>query len=132
MLDNTITLPVDVLGNSTLVNEVYNRFDEMPNRSQYIGADHTLSLRNQINFYRTLPKKSGNFLGVGKSEAKVTQDYVVPGADATTSVTAPGIVDVSCSMPVGMSSAQIMHLRQRAIAILDHAIAVRLTESLEY
>lgn len=131
MLDNTITLPVDVAGNGTLVNQVYTRDEEYLNRAVYTGASNTLSLRDLLSTYRTKPKKSGNFNGVGKAEFKFTQDYAVPGVDLTTTIVAPALIDVSTSFPVGITVANCMEMRQRAIAFLDHAIAVALTEQLQ-
>lgn len=131
MLDNTITLAVDVEGNGTLVNQVYTRDEEYLNRAVYTGADNTLSLRNTLSTYRTKPKKSGNFNGVGKAEAKFTQDCVVPGVDLSTTLVGTAIVDISTSFPVGMAAELAMELRNRAIAWLDNAIAIRSTEKLE-
>jgi len=131
MLDNTITLPVDVAGNGTFVDKVYTRDEEYLNRAVYTGPGHTLSLRNTLSTYRTKPKKSGNFNGVGKAEFKFTQDYVVPGVDLSTSLVAATLIDVSTSFPVGISAANAMDMRQRAIAFLDHQIAIALTEQLQ-
>lgn len=131
MLDNTITLQVDVAGNGTLVAQEYKRDEEYLNRAVYIGGTHTLSLRNTLTTYRTKPKKSGNFNGVGKAEFKFTQDVVIPGVDLSTSLVAGALIDVSTSFPVGMTAAVAMEIRQRAIAFLDNEIAVRLTEKLE-
>lgn len=132
MLDNTITLPVDQLANDVLVDESFTRFDEFQNRAVYVGPGHSLSKRNTLTTYRTLPKKSGNFNGVGKSAAKFTQDFEVPGVDLSTTVIGSGIVDISTSFAVGMTDAECMGMRQRAIAFLDHAIATRAQEGLEY
>jgi len=43
----------------------------------------------------------------------------VTGVDGTTTVTAPIIVEVSFSVPVGATAAQTMLHRQRALALLD-------------
>lgn len=132
MLDNTITLPVDVLGNGTLVNKVFTRYDEFPNRSVYVGPTNTMSLKDTLSIYRTAPKISGNSLGVAKSAAKFTQDFVVPGKDTTTTVTAPALGEFSFNIPVGVTVAQTLEFRQRMIALLDHAIAARMVDGLEY
>lgn len=131
MLDNQITLHVDKLSNDTLVDEVYTRFEEYANRSIYIGEDHSLSTRNLCAVTRAFPTISGNFKGVAKTALKFTQDIEVAGVDTTTSNSAPMIGAVNFSIPVGATSAQTMHLRQRIIAGLDHAIATRLVDKQE-
>lgn len=119
MQADNLTLSVDALNNSSPANEVYTRFEELPNRSTYIGADHAPELRNQLALYRTFATKSGNFKGVSKSAVKFTQDLEVPGVDSSTTLTAPAILEVSFSVPVGAEVADILHLRQRVIALLD-------------
>lgn len=133
MLDNTITLAVDVLNNGTTVNKVFSRHDDtLPNRSKYISDSHTLASRDILDFYRTPPKKSGNFNGVAKTGFKFTTDYVVAGADASTDVIAPQIAEVSFSLPIGFTTAQLVVLRQRIIALLDNdALMKRLNEQQE-
>jgi hypothetical protein len=131
MLDNTITLAVDQAGNDTIVSELYTRFEEQLNRSVYIGDDHSLSTRNQMAVTRSSATVSGNFRGVAKSAIKFTQDITVPGVDVTTSNSAPMIGSSNFSIPVGATSAQVMLLRQRMIAGIDHAFAARLTERQE-
>lgn len=132
MLANTITLAVDVAGNGTLVNQVYTRDDEFPNRALYVGVDNTASLRNTITTYRTKPKKSGNFPGVTKAEVKFTQDAVVPGVDLSTSFAGANIVDASTSFTVGITPALAMELRQRLIAWFDNEVAIATTENGAY
>lgn len=132
MLANQITLAVDVLNNETLVNHAFTRFEEYQNRSLYKGPTHTLISRDVLGFYRTMPTKSGNFNGVAKSSFKLTMDMEVPGVDSTTSLTAPGIIEVSQSLPIGCTPAAAMLLRQRAIALLDDdTIMVANSEGLE-
>lgn len=131
MLDNTITLPVDPLNNDTIVNETYTRYEEAANRSTYIGDDHTLGKRNMMTVTRSFPTVSGNFKGVAKSAVKLTQDIEVDGVDATVKNNSPMIASANFSLPVGCTSAEAMLIRQRLIAAIDHAIAIRLTEKLE-
>lgn len=119
MQDNTLTLPVDAANNATVVNEVYRRFSESDGRSLYIGTDHTDGERNTLTLLRTLPKANGNFKGVGKATFKFTQDIHVPSGTQDVDVLAPAIVEVSFSLPVGATPAIAMHLRQRALAMLD-------------
>jgi len=134
MQDNSITLAVDVDndgGTTAAVTLVFNRYEEYQNRSVYIATDHTLASRNQLGLYRTFPKVSGNFNGVAKSAIKLTQDYSVPGADATTTRVAPGLVDIGFSFPVGLTPAQTLELRMRAVALLlDDTVMIPLTDQL--
>lgn len=129
MLDNTITLPVDVASNNTFVNQVFSRDEEYVNRSVYTGPSHTLVARQTLGFYRTPVKKSGTSLGTAKAAFKLTEDITVLNSLGANTVS-PAIVDVFTSFPVGISAAKAMELRQRAIAVLDHAVAAVLTEKL--
>jgi hypothetical protein len=134
MLDNVITLSVDLDndgGTTAAVDSIFSRFDEYQNRSEYIHEDHTLALRDKLGFYRTLPKQSGNFKGTAKSAIKFTRDQAVAGVDSTTTIVAPGIVDIGFSFPIGMTAAQMLELRMRAVALLlDDNIMVPLTGQL--
>lgn len=119
MQADQITLSVDAGNTGSPADETFSRRDEFQNRSVYIGSDHLPEARNELTLYRTYPTKSGNFKGTLKSAMKFTQDIEVPGEDSNTSLTAPMIVEVSFSLPVGVTSALATHARQRAIAALD-------------
>lgn len=129
MLNDQITLSVDEENDGVgPVNHVYTRFEETQNRSKYIHTNHTLSAKDTLSFYRTLPKPSGNFRGVAKTAAKFSKDYSVTGADGST-IVAPVIVEISISMPVGISAANAMIARQKALSLLDlDAVMVPLME----
>lgn len=132
MLDNTITLAVDHDRDATPTNEAFTRFEENLNRSLYVGADHSVEERNTMTVTRSLPTVSGNFRGVKKTTLKFTQDYDVAGVDATTTLVAPIIANISFSIPVGATAAAAMHIRERLRAALDDQdLMTRLTESLE-
>lgn len=131
MLDNSISLSVDVLNNGTTVPRVYTRFDEYQNRTIYKGPSHTLSQRDTLGFYRTPVKNNGTDFGTAKSAVKLTQDIQVPGKIAATTVTKPIIGDASFSIPVGATAAQTLEFRQRLIAVIDHALAAQLVDQLE-
>lgn len=131
MLNNAITLAVDVAGNNTIVNQVISRHEESANRTRYIFDSHSLTGRDVVDFYRTQPTKSGNFRGVAKSAAKITTDISVAGVDASTTLVSPLIGEISFSLPIGFTAAQVMLLRQRMIAILDNQLVVALNERLE-
>lgn len=130
MLDNIITLPVDVLSTGTTTPRVYKRMEEFTSRTIYKGPAHTLSSRDTMGFYRSPVNTSGKFLGVAKSAIKFTQDISVLGSDGV-SLIKPMIGDIAFSIPVGTTPAQTLEFRQRMIAIIDHAIATLLVNELE-
>ncbi len=118
MLPNTITLAVDLLNNGTTTDELFSRLEELVNRSTYRGPNHSTSARNIMQFYRTLAKRSGNFLGASKVAVKFTEDQTVLGADGN-SIVSPLIAELNVSIPVGTTAAKCKALRQRLIASLD-------------
>lgn len=120
MQPNEITLSVDEENDGVgPVNHVFTRFDEYQNRAVYVSSTHTPATKDTLSLYRTLPKSSGNFRGTTKSASKFAQDIVVTGVDGVSQLTAPIIVEVSLSLPVGATPAQAKIARQRAVALLD-------------
>lgn len=119
MLDNVITLPVDVANDTTLVETDFSRFDEYNSRTVYISENHLPDSRDLLTFYRTFPKPAGTFKGVRKTAVKFTQDTEVENSVGET-IAAPSIVEVSFSLPVGVTAAKATELRQRVIALLDN------------
>lgn len=119
MQNDTITLSVDVTNSGSPTSEPYTRHEELANRSTYIGADHTLADRNTLQFYRTPPRRNGEFLGAAKTSLKFTQDTSVANASGDGNIVAPLIMEVQISAPVGVTEADLVHLRQRVLAVLD-------------
>lgn len=121
MLSDSITLVIDDDhdGGTAPVELVYSRADYVSGRSMYISGDHSPSRHDTLKFFRTLPKPSGNFPGVEKSAAKFSKTFEVVGVDQSTTLLAPAIVEVSWSLPVGLTEAQQLALRQRVIALLN-------------
>jgi len=119
MQPNQIVLPVDELNNGTPVNETLTRFEEYLNRSVYVSNTHTVASRDTLTFYRTFPKANGNFKGVSKISFKLSRDITVDGVDGISTIAAPVIVEVSFSLPVGITDAQALVCRQRTLALLD-------------
>lgn len=119
MQPNTITLAVDELNNGTTIDRLYTRFEELTDRSTYVGPLHTVSMRDMFSLYRRFPKQSGNFRGVIRPSIKFTQDYDVLGVDGMSVLTSPYILEVSESIPVGVATADVLIMRQRAMALLD-------------
>lgn len=116
---DSLSLSVDAANDGNPATETYTRYSENENRSQYIGSAHVSEDRDMISLYRTFPNKSGNFKGVNKSAFKITVDQDVEGVDSSTTITAPAILEVSFSLPVGITDANAEHLRQKALALLD-------------
>lgn len=119
MQPNIIELQVDEANNATLVQHDYTRFEEFQNRSTYVGENHSVGVKDTLNLYRTFPKPNGNFKGVSKTSAKFSQDVLVDGIDGVSQITAPIIVEIGFSLPVGVTPAQSLLARQKAIALLD-------------
>lgn len=118
MQANTITLPVDLLNTGSTTNELFTRHEETINRSTYRGPDHTVASPNTLQLYRTLPKRSGDYLGSAKVSVKLTAARTVTSASGL-DIQAPDIAEVSFSIPVGVTAAQMKAVRQRLIAVLD-------------
>jgi hypothetical protein len=132
MQPGTITLQVDELNNDTDVPCLFRQYDKYANRSIYIGPSHELTLQDKFTLYRTFQKVSGNFRGTAKSAFKFSTDYLVSGVDGIADLTAPMIIEVSFSVPVGIAVADQLIGRQRAIALLDDdAVMVPLMNQLE-
>jgi hypothetical protein len=119
MQANTITLPVDVLNNGTPVNKEFVRSEETVNRTTYRGPGHTVASRNIMQLYRTFPKRSGNYLGALKPTIKFTRDVTVPNADGSGDVVVPVLLEISASLPVGLTAALAKEIRQHGVAALD-------------
>lgn len=119
MQPNQITLAVDLANDANPTNQVFDRSEEQVNRSTYRGPGHTLQSRNNLQFYRTAPKRSGNYLGSSKVAMKFTQDVSVPNADGSGEIVSPLIAEVSFSLPVGTTSAEALAIRQHLVTILD-------------
>lgn len=119
MLSDTITLPNVLLGAGPPVPVEISRYEETQNRTTYVKSDHLPGNRRQVTFYRTAPTKSGNFMGVGKSSVKFTQDVSVSGVNGSALV-APIIIELAFSVPVGVVVGQLEELRREVLALIDN------------
>ena len=122
MQANEITLTVDETNDGVTtadVDHVFSRFEETLNRSVYIGPSHAIASRNTLSLHRSFPTTNGNFRGVQKTSFKFTRDMAVDGVDGVSTLTAPMIVEVKISIPVGVTSADILLQRQVALSLLD-------------
>jgi len=70
----------------------------------YVGVLKTASVKDDIVVGRTLPKPVSTFSGVLKTRYKLTRTYALTGA---LTPTGDIIVEVSASVPVGMSSTDV-------------------------
>jgi hypothetical protein len=118
MQPNTITLAVDTANSGSTTNRVYTRFEELVNRTTYKGPAHTFSAADTLQFYRTLPVRSGAFLGAAKTSVKFTKAVTVQDG-AGQDVIYPLIGEVSFSVPVGTPDTVTKELRQTILALLD-------------
>lgn len=119
MQPNQIVLAVDEGNDGVgLVDVTFNRFEVYQNRAVYIATDHTVATRHQLALFRSFPKANGNFKGTQKTAIKVTHDATVVGVDGS-NIVAPIIAEVSFSLPVGVTAAQSMIIRQKLLALLD-------------
>lgn len=118
MQPDEITLSVDLLNTGILTDIDYRRVEEYLNRSSYISEEHEPGKRDTLAFYRTPYKSTSTFKGTRKTSVKFTVDEDVLAPDGTTT-SAPAIIEVNFSIPVGVTAAQILVYRQRLIALLD-------------
>lgn len=70
----------------------------------YIGSLKTVSVKDDVSLKRTAAKPTDVFSGVGRTSAKMTRTLTLTGAKTTA---ADAIVDISVSVPVGFSAADV-------------------------
>jgi hypothetical protein len=129
MQSNSITLSVDLANDGNPTDQVFTRFEELVNRSTYVGPGHSLASPHTMQLYRTLPKRTGTFLGAAKSSIKFTKTIIVDDADGN-ETKKPIIGEASFSIPVGASAAETLALRQHFVSALDNALAAALNDTL--
>lgn len=135
MLSNELVLTVDETNDGITtanVNHTYRRLSDSAFKSEYIHSNHAVDLRDILTFNATPAKPQGNFRGVRRASFKFTKDITVAGADSTTTLTAPIILEVKVSIPTGATAAQLLIERQKAVTLLDDdAVVGPLFEVLE-
>lgn len=99
-----------------------------PDAVSYTGPAHTITLKDRFEMKRVYPKASGLFLGVAKPAAKLTKTVTV---NAVSGATADSIFNISGSIPVGMTSADIDAMLADAAAFLASNDAKALFKSLD-
>lgn len=73
-----------------------------PDSYRYLGANHSFSVKDYVDAYRTAPKPTATFAGVGKAEVKLTRT-VTDGTDPV----GTGIAGFYTSFPVGGATAEL-------------------------
>jgi len=89
-----------------------------PNFGQYSGPANTLSVKDLLRLARTMPKPTSVFSGVGRVQSKLSRTLTLTGSLTPTH---EGILDMSCSIPVGAASADIDSLVNDYAAWVAHA-----------
>lgn len=118
-LNDEITLSVDPENTGVSVDMLFTNFQRFENRSTYVGETSSPDKVDTLQFYRTLPKSNGNFKGTAKAAVKRTLGIVVSGVDGVAQLQAPVIGEVSFSIPVGATMAQVKKLCQELVSVLD-------------
>lgn len=118
MQPDLITIPVDTANTGTTTDLTLKRVEEHLHRSVYITPDHLPDARDTCTLYRTPIKKTSTSRGVMKTAFKFSTDVIV-GSPSGEDVDAVLIGEVNFSVPVGVTAATMLLLRQRIIALLD-------------
>jgi len=92
-----------------------------PDSVTYFGPAHTMSSKDDILLARVLPKPTTLFSGVARTTAKLTRTLTLDGTALTP--TAPAIVEISVSVPVGSVAADIDSLLNDMGSYLSSATA---------
>lgn len=121
MLENQIVVPVAEEMGGTPANVECRRSDFTSGKSLYKLPGHSYASKNQLQFFSNEPKPSGNFMGTRRTSAKLTRGVAVPGKDLSTSVVAPIIIELSCSIPVGVDDKTAIAARQFVMALGSQA-----------
>lgn len=132
MLSNTISVSYDALGDAQSVEKTYTRYDEYQNRTVYVGENHSPIDKDTLTFYRSFPKQVGNYKGVAKTSFKISKDVEVPGVDGLATFSSPVIIEVTFSVPLGVTDAEALRLRHLASSILSSdSLMVSVTKQLQ-
>jgi hypothetical protein len=75
-----------------------------PDAVAYTGPANTLTTKDTVEFKRVMPKPTSTFKGVARPTFKQVKTVEI---NATTGETADAIVQLTASLPVGMTDAAI-------------------------
>lgn len=92
-----------------------------PNIYRYLGPSNTFSVKDYVDCYRTSPKATATFAGVGKAEVKMTRGVT----DGTDNV-GDAIASISVSFPADAAVAELQAILDDLGAWLDGAEATEL------
>jgi len=88
----------------TINAKTYNADSYNKDSVGYIGSAKTVSVKDDVRLARTAPKPTATFSGVGRTQAKMTRTLTLTGA---LSPTGDAICDISVSVPVGYTAADV-------------------------
>lgn len=77
---------------------------QSPNVQPYVGAANSLSVVDKLIMYRTYPKPTTAYGGVGRSSIKLQKTMTLTGQPTATGL---GTVEVNQNFPVGCAPADI-------------------------
>lgn len=117
-MPNTLTLAVDTANTGTTTDVDFTFHEDSSSKCTFISENHSLVSQDKLDFYRKPNTRSGNYLGNVKVAAKYTKDRTVAGADGS-DVVSPSIGEFSLSLPVGMTTAEVLEFRQYFVALAD-------------
>jgi hypothetical protein len=92
-------------GSTAAVAVTLTRHAEELHKSTYRTADHSPTNPDTMSFFRTLPKRSGDFLGVERVAVKRTRTETVESA-AGLETKAASNIEVAINLPVGLTVAE--------------------------
>jgi len=102
----------------TFNSKAFTADGQTANAVQYAGPAQTLSLKDQLRVARTAPKPTSTFSGVGRTQVKLVRTLTLTGALTPTH---EGIIDLSMSMPVGFTGADVDAMVNDFAAAVAHA-----------
>lgn len=91
----------------TINTKIFKIQRTQPDSVTYKGPASTLSKTDSLVAKRTMPKPSSDFTSVGRPSLKRTRDVVV---DTVSGKTRPAVLELTGSLPVGMTAAEITEL----------------------
>lgn len=98
--------------------KTYNANSFLGNVVSYLGALHTVSIKDILRMAATAAKASVTFSGVGRTEAKLTRTLALTGALTSTG---DAIITISVSVPVGFAGADVDSLLNDTGALVSSA-----------
>jgi hypothetical protein len=75
-----------------------------PNSAPYLGPGNTFTTTDKLDLYRTMPKATKEFSGIGRSRVKLSRTLTL--TDALTP-RGPLTIDINMNVPVGASSSDV-------------------------